>query len=127
VRGLEVVLLQINVGNYVVITVGVLFGTEVPWLLLGIVFTLFESLKFVIEVQDVVGLLVSECAVLVLGQGVDHALLLGLLDSLLLVLLFVDLGDGVVDGVILLDKLISDFYVLGSSALEVALFVNLVV
>jgi hypothetical protein len=122
-RGLEVVLLQIDVRDDVVVAVGVLLGAEVPRLLLGIVFALLESLQFVVEVKDVVGLFVAEGPVAVLSKRVDHALLLRMLHPLLLGLILVDLGDGVVDGVVLLNEFVSHLHVRVRLALEVALLI----
>jgi hypothetical protein len=41
VWGLEMMLLQVLVGDDVVIAICVLLGAEVPWLLLGVILTLF--------------------------------------------------------------------------------------
>ena len=54
----------INVANDVIVHNGVLARAEVPRLLLGVVLAVLKALQLVVEVNNIVGLLVTECAVL---------------------------------------------------------------
>lgn len=124
--GLEVVFLHIEVGDDVVVNQGVFARAEVPRLCLGVVVALLEALELVVEVEDVVGLLVAEGAVAVLREGVGHRLLLGALHEGLSVLVVIDLRDGVVDHVVVLDELVGHLHVGVRLALEVALLLDVV-
>ena len=63
-RRLEMVLSHVDVADDVVVDNGVFARAEVPRLLLRVVWSIFKSLQFVLEVQDVVRLLIPECSVL---------------------------------------------------------------
>lgn len=105
---------------------GVLAWAEVPWLLLRVIITVFETLQLVVEVDHVVGLLVAEGRVLILCEHINHVLLLGLFNRLLRVLVRVDLRDRVIEGLLLLNELSSDLLVGFLLALEVTLLVDIV-
>ena len=77
------VLRLVDVADDVVVDDGVLSGAEVPRLLLRVVRAAFEAFELVVEVEDVVGLFVTEGFVLVLSQDIGHVLFLNLADLLL--------------------------------------------
>ena len=60
----EVMLSQVHVTDDVVVTLSVLSWTEVPWFLLGIVRPIFKSDHLILKIYDVVGLFVSQSAIL---------------------------------------------------------------
>lgn len=124
---LEVVLLHVDIRNDVVVLKGVLAGAEVPGLLLGVVVPGFKALQLVVEVDHVVGLLVAERGVSILGEHINHVLLLGLLNSLLGVGVVVHLRDRVVQEVLGLDELGGHLLVGLCLALEVALLFDVLV
>jgi len=66
---------QICITQDVVVHIGVLSWSEVPWLVLGVVFTLFEALELVLEVQDVVGLFISQRSILIFSENIGHSLI----------------------------------------------------
>lgn len=68
-RGLEVVLLHVDVADDVVVHDCVLARAEEPRLLLRVVLPVLQTLQFVVEVDDVVGLFVAERAVLRNKEG----------------------------------------------------------
>ena len=73
-------ILHVNIANDVVVDDGVLARTIVPRLLLRVVRPIFQTGQFVIEVEDVVGLLIAEGLVLVLSQDFHHVPLLNISD-----------------------------------------------
>ena len=58
-RWLEMMVFHVDVTNDVIVNNSVFAGAEIPWLLLGVVWTIFETLKLVIKVQNIIGLLVA--------------------------------------------------------------------
>lgn len=64
-RCCKVMLLHVDVANDVIIRTCVLAGTEVPLFLLGVVWPLFQAFHLAFEINDVVSLLISKCAVLI--------------------------------------------------------------
>ena len=120
-------LLHVDVRNDVVVLEGVLARAEVPRLLLGVVVTLLQALQFVLEVDDVVGLLVPQGSVLVLGQHVGHVLLLGPFNCFLGAGVLVDLRDGVVERFLFFDEFAGNFLVGGLFALKILLLFDVVV
>lgn len=111
------------VGDDVVINERVPLWPEVPWLLLWIVGSVFQSLQFVLKVQYIICLLISQCSILVHGQHVDELLLLLLSSMLLLVGVGVNLGDRVVTGLLSFYGLVCNLYVSWRNALEL-IFLN---
>ena len=65
----EVVLFHVNIADDVVIRTGVLSWTEVPLFLLGVVRPLLKALHLTLKVHDVVSLLVSKGAVLIVVKS----------------------------------------------------------
>ena len=61
----------VHIANDVIVYDRVLARAEVPRLFLRVVRSIFEPLQLVLEIEDVVGLLVAEGAVLVLGEYLD--------------------------------------------------------
>jgi len=55
---------QIFITQDVVVYVSILTRSEVPWLVFGVVLTIFKALHFVLEVKNIVGLLVSQSSIL---------------------------------------------------------------
>ena len=120
-------LLHIYVRNDVMVLEGVLARPEVPRFLLGVVIPLLQSFQLVVEVDHVVGLLVPQGGVFVLGKHIDHVLLLGLFNRLLGLSVRVGLRDRIVERLLLFDELSGDFFVGGLFPLEVLLLVEVVV
>ena len=65
--GIVMMVFQRVVTDDIVIHKGVSLRPEVPWLLLGVVWPVFETTKLVFEIQNVVRLLIPEGAILVLS------------------------------------------------------------
>ena len=65
------VICEVDVADDVVVYDCVFARPIEPRLLLGVVGPILQSLQLVAEVEDVVGLLVAEGAVLVLGEYLD--------------------------------------------------------
>jgi hypothetical protein len=65
----EVVLFHFDIADDVVIRTGVLSRTEVPLFLLGVVRSLLKALHLTLKVHDVVSLLVSKGAVLIVVKS----------------------------------------------------------
>ncbi len=93
---LEVVVLHVDVADDVVVHNGVLARSEVPRLILGVVRAVLKTLQFVIEVQNVVGLLVAKCLVLVFSQDFGHVSLFDFSHLALTLRVAESLSDGVV-------------------------------
>lgn len=121
------VFLHVDVGDDVVILEGVLTWSEVPGLCFRIIFSLFKAFKFIIKVNNVVGLLVSQRVVSVLCKHINHVLLLSLLNSLFGVFVIIHLGNRVVQEVLFLNKLGCDFAVGLSDPLEISLLINVTI
>lgn len=119
------VLLAIDVGNDVIIAIGVSLGSEVPRLFFGVVFALFKSFELVFEVQDIVSLFVAKCAVSILCQSVSHALLLGHPLMLFPSLVPVDLGYWVVNSFVFLNKLVGHLFIGLSYSLEIPFLIHI--
>ena len=51
----------------VIVRLRILAWSEVPWLLFGVVLSIFKALELVIEVKNVIGLLVAESPIFVRG------------------------------------------------------------
>ena len=117
--------LEVDVADDIVVYNCVFTRSVVPRLLLGVVGPILQSLKLIVEVEDVVGLLIPEGAVLVLGEHLDGVLLLYLLDLGLSLRVGERLRNRVVLDFLALYKLTSDLPVWLSLALEV--FLGLVV
>ena len=77
--------LLVDIADDVVVYDRVLTRTEVPRLFLWVVGPILQSFELVLEIENIIGLLVAECSVLVLRKHLDHILLL-LLSNLLLAL-----------------------------------------
>ena len=60
-------MLHVDVRNDVVIDQSVFAWPEVPGLVFGKVLSMFEALKFVVKVQNVVGLFISKRAIPIRG------------------------------------------------------------
>ena len=89
----------------------VLAWAEVPWLFLGVVGPILESLELVLEIEDVVGLLVAESSVFILCEDLNCILLL-LLSNLSLALRICEgLRDWVVLHLLSLHKLASNLFI----------------
>jgi hypothetical protein len=58
-----VVVLHIDVRNYVVVDQGVFAWSEVPRFIFGEVFSVFEALQFVVKVEHIVGLFITKSTV----------------------------------------------------------------
>lgn len=116
--------LHVFVRNNIVVLKSVLAWAEVPWLLLGVVVTTLQSLQFVIKVDHVVGLFVSQSSITVTCKHIDHVLLLGLLNNRLGLVVIVNLGDGVIKEILRLNELGRNLVVGVGLSLEITLVVN---
>ena len=124
--GSEVMVLHVDVADDVVVSESVLSGSEVPWLLLGVVWSILKTSQLVLKVQNVISLLVTERAVLVLGENFDEVLILHLTHLLLTRVVRVSLRDWVVHHILLLDELRSDLLVWLWHTLELLLASSIV-
>jgi len=66
---IKVMFLHRQVTQYIVADIRVLVWSEIPWFIFGIVCTIFQPTKFVLKVQQVVSLLISQRIVFVFGQN----------------------------------------------------------
>jgi hypothetical protein len=124
--GLEMVLLHVDIRDYVVVLKGVLARSEIPRLSFRVVLSLLESFKFIVEVNNVVSLFISESVVSILSKHINHVLLLSLLNCLLCLFVIVNLSNRIVQEVLLLNELSGDFAVRLRDALEVSFLINVV-
>ena len=115
------VILLIVIADDVVVHDSVFAWTIVPWLFLRIVGSVLQPLQLVLEVEDVVGLLVTEGTILVLRQHFKLALLFDYLYLSFSGWVSEGLCDGVVLDFLALDKLSCNFLVWVSFTLEVLL------
>ena len=115
------VLREVNVADNVVVYDCVFARPVEPRLLLGVVGPVLQPLQLVAEVENVVGLLIPEGTVLVLGEHFDRVLLLYLLDLGLSLRVGERLRDRIVLDFLALYKLACDLPVWLSLALEVLL------
>ena len=120
-------LLQRIVSENVVVNKRVFLWTEVPWLLLWVVGAVLQTREFILEVQYIVRLLVSQCPILVLGQHVDELVLLLLPGLALESRVLVHLSDGIVTGLLLLHSLGCNLVISWCYSLEFLLLLSIVV
>ena len=126
-RRLEVMVLHVDIRDDVVVNQGVLARSEIPRLFLWVVVAAFQPFQFVVEVNHVVGLLITKGSVLVPRQHINQILLLAFLNRLLSMWIIVHLSDWVVKGLLLFDELVGHFFVDGSLPLEIALLVHVLI
>lgn len=98
-RRLKVMFFNMDVANDVELAVSISFGTEIPWLFLRIGRPFLQALKFVVKIQNVVGLLVTESAILILGQSVNHGLRLNFLLVTFFIRFIILLSDRIINRV----------------------------
>ncbi len=120
------VFLHVNIRNYVVVLKSVLAGSEIPRLSFRVVLSLLESFKFIVEVNNVVSLFISESVISILSKHINHVLLLSLLNCLFCLFVIVNLSNRIVQEVLLLNELSGDFAVRLRDALEVSFLFNVV-
>ena len=117
----EMVLLQGVVCDDIVVDERVLFWLKVPWFLLWVVWSALQALQFVLEIEHVVGLLVSKRSIFVFSQSVDKVSLLSLPVGVLLLWIAVNLSYRIIFGLPSLILLVRHFLVFWSFTLEVGL------
>lgn len=118
--------LQGMIANDVIVHQRVTLGTEVPWLFLGIVRSVFETRQLVLEVEHVVSLFVAESAILVLGKHIDELLLLGLASLLFTGPISVNLRDRIVTCLHGLHHFVGNLQVWVGFTLELGFLCNVV-
>ena len=123
----KVMIFERIVADDVVVDLGVAIWPEIPWLLFGIVRSVFQPSELVLEVQYVKGLFVAQGSVLVFGQHIDKLLLLNLSGVPLDGYVGVHLSDGVVTGLLSLHRFVRNLHIFGSRALELGLLGDVVV
>ena len=94
---------QLIVANNIVVDHRVSFGSEIPWLLLGVVRPILKTCKLVFKVYYVVSLLISQGPIFVLGQDVDEGVLLRVSSGFFRLGIRVNLGDRIVTRLLGLD------------------------
>jgi len=119
-----VVVLQVIVADDVVVNEGISFGSEVPGLLFGVVGPIFQPGEFVFEVYYVVGLLISEGSIFILGQHVNEGISLRISSDFLSRGIGVNLGDRIVTRLLSLDVLVCHLHIWVRVALEIGLGFN---
>ena len=120
-RGLEMVFTLVNIADDIVVYKGVFSGSEVPRLLLRVVWPIFKSFQFVFEVEYVVRLLIAKGFVFVLCKSLDHVLLFMLFHLSFASWVSELLSDWVVLNLLFLDVLTGYLVVWLSLALKVLL------
>lgn len=123
-RCVVVMLFQIIVTDNIVVNKWISFGSEIPWLLFWIIWPIFKTCKFVFEVYYIVGLLISEGSIFILGQDVDKCTSLRISSYFFSVGICVNLSDRIVTRLLSLDVLIGDLDIWIRVALEVSLGVD---
>ena len=108
----------------VIVRLRILAWSEVPWLLLGVVSSIFKALELVVEVKNVIGLLVAESSVLIRGQDLSHVLLFNILNGSLAVWIVEYLRDRIIYAVLLLHPLMCDLLVDRCLSLKVLLLIR---
>ena len=116
---LEMMVLLINIADYVVVYDSILAWAEVPWLFLGVVWPVLKSFELVLKVEHVVSLFVAECSVLIRCKHLNHILMLLLLDLSFTLWVCEGLRDRVVLYLISLHKLTGNLFIGLGLTLEV--------
>lgn len=111
----------VDIADNVVVDNRVLARTEIPRLLLGIVWSILESLELILKVEDVVSLFVTKSSILVLSEHFYHCLLLILSNLLLTRWVSKCLGYRIVLHFLSLNEFRGYFLVWFSLSLEVSL------
>jgi len=75
-------LLKGDVTQNIVVSICASARPEIPGFLLGVIGPVFESLKLILKVDDIVSLLVPQRAVLIFGEHIYEVLLFSLCDML---------------------------------------------
>ena len=124
-RWLEVMIFLVDIADDVVIDDSILASPIKPRFFFRVVRPVLQPLQLIAKVQNVVGLLVSKCAILILSEHFDHVLLLSLLDLLLSLWVGKSLSNGIVLDFNALDVFTCDFFV--GLCLSLEIFLALVV
>lgn len=93
---IEVVLLQIVIGNDIVIHKRVSLGPEVPGLVLGVVRASFQTRQLVLKINNVVGLFISQSSVFIFCKSIYEIFIFRFFCCSFNLLVCVLLRDGVV-------------------------------
>lgn len=119
-------LLERVVTYNIIINQWVTLWTEVPWLILWVVRSVFETGKFIFEIEHVICLFVSQGIIFVFGQCIDKCLLLNLFSMVFSCFICIYLRDWVVPGLLCLNKLICHFHIRVCFSLELSFGFNVV-
>lgn len=120
-------LLHVDVGNDVVVLMGVFAWPEIPGFFFWIIFPVFKSLKLVVKVDHVVSLLVPERCVSVARENINHVPTLCSFNCLFCLRVVVRLSDRIVQEVLRFDELACNFFIRLRYTLKVALLLNILI
>ena len=125
-RGVIMVVFQRVVADDVVVNKRVPLRPEIPWLLLWIVWSVFEPAQLVFEIEHVESLLVPQRPIFILGEHVYEVFIIYFPCLMFNTFVSINLSDWVVLGLLSLDKLISYFNVRISLSLKVGFLVDVI-
>ena len=115
---------QTVIADDIVINKRISLRSEVPWFLLWVVSSVFQTCQFILEIENVICLLVSEGSIFILGKDIDVIGIFLVSTFSFNGWVFVNLSYRIIPSLLGLDFATGHFNIWVCLALEVILFLN---